>query len=339
MKTLKKIVIVLVAIIALVGIIGFFLPSKMKVERTMVIKAPTEVLVNQIADFNNWGKWSPWDKLDPNLKKEFYGEPSKVGHGYKWESNNSEVGKGSQTITAITNDSITTDLIFEGMGGSLSYFRFAPAEGGISVTWGFTSECGMNIFMRYMGLMMDRMMGKVFEQGLADLQKACDAAPANSAPVYETIEVTVPAMMYVSIKDSCKIEEVGPKLSELYVQILKYVGEKEVTMNGPLFAIYHKYDKEKGFTVLEASVPVDKKIAGKRNIMMTELKEQKAAKLDYYGDYKNAMPAWDAITKWMMDNKKEMKNSPREVYVNGPLIEIEKDTAKWHTEIYWPTGN
>lgn len=68
------------------------------VERSTTINAPAEKIYAQIADFHNWRSWSPWDDLDPNMKRTYSGADSGVGAGYAW-SGNRKAGEGEMKIT------------------------------------------------------------------------------------------------------------------------------------------------------------------------------------------------------------------------------------------------
>ncbi|HXK18635.1 MAG TPA: hypothetical protein VNG33_12570 [Polyangiaceae bacterium] len=51
----------------------------------------------QVNDFHAWSGWSPWEKLDPNLKRSYEGAPAGVGAKYAWVGNK-QVGEGRMTI-------------------------------------------------------------------------------------------------------------------------------------------------------------------------------------------------------------------------------------------------
>ena len=53
---------------------------------------------------------------------------------------------------------------------SAGELRFAPEAGGTRVTWVMNGDMGGNAMWRWMGLFADRMVGKDFEAGLANLK-------------------------------------------------------------------------------------------------------------------------------------------------------------------------
>ena len=65
----KTIVIVLVVLVAAVLVYAATKPDTFRIERTASIKAPPEKLFAIINDLHNWDAWSPYEKLDPSMKK------------------------------------------------------------------------------------------------------------------------------------------------------------------------------------------------------------------------------------------------------------------------------
>ena len=94
---ITKILITVVVVIA--GILGYAatLPDTFRVERTVSIKMPPEIIFAKINDFRKWAEWSPWEKLDPAMKRTYYGLNPGRGSRYLWDGND-KVGAGSMEI-------------------------------------------------------------------------------------------------------------------------------------------------------------------------------------------------------------------------------------------------
>ncbi len=60
MKILKRTLFVVGAILVLMAVVGLFLPSHARVERSTVIKAPAEQVFPHVNDLKQWAAWSPW---------------------------------------------------------------------------------------------------------------------------------------------------------------------------------------------------------------------------------------------------------------------------------------
>ena len=76
---LKFILIGLAAIVVLYLIVAAFQPADFRVSRSATITAPPETIFGQINNLHHWNQWSPFAKLDPNMKNTFSGPPEGVG--------------------------------------------------------------------------------------------------------------------------------------------------------------------------------------------------------------------------------------------------------------------
>lgn len=151
------------------------------VERSARIDAPPSRVYDLVADFHNWPSWSPWEDLDPQLKRTYSGAESGTGALYAW-SGNRKAGKGRMEITEATQPSrVQIDLEFEKpwKARNDTWFTIEPEGTGSHVTWSMT---GQKTFMtKVMGLFksMDSFIGSDFEKGLARLKTATEKPPAS----------------------------------------------------------------------------------------------------------------------------------------------------------------
>lgn len=178
MKILKLIGIVILVLVVLFFGIAMFLPSEVHVERSLVIPASSEVVFDQINDLRNWKNWSPWHQMDPDMKITYEGFLKGEGASYQWES--PKVGNGTLTITeSLPHRYIGTEMDFMEEGTATAYHRFEPVEGGTQVTWAFETDMGTNPVDKYIGLMMDSMIGADFEKGLNNLKTYVQNQPSQ----------------------------------------------------------------------------------------------------------------------------------------------------------------
>lgn len=70
---LKKILGLLLAVLAAFLLYIAVQPSAFAVRREALIAAPPQAVFDQVNNFRNWQAWSPWAKLDPNAKAAFEG--------------------------------------------------------------------------------------------------------------------------------------------------------------------------------------------------------------------------------------------------------------------------
>ncbi len=178
---IKKILLGVVAVIALVLIVAAFQPGQFEVKRSLAIAAPPAALFEQVNDHRKFLVWNPWMKLDPNVKNTFSGPATGVGSVCAWEGN-SDIGAGASTITETKPGELVRlrmDWKKPMEGTSTVDFTFKPEGGKTVMTWhmyGPQNYVGkvMCLFMN-----MDKMVGGQFEIGLASLAAIVEQAPGK----------------------------------------------------------------------------------------------------------------------------------------------------------------
>jgi uncharacterized protein YndB with AHSA1/START domain len=172
----KTVSIVVVVAIAAVLIYAATRPDDFSVQRSVSIKAEPAKIYPMLVDFRQWPAWSPWEKLDPTMKRTLSGAPSGPGAVYAWDGS-SKVGAGRMEIKEAappSKVSIQLDFIKPFEGHNIADFTLVPKGEQTEVTWlmhgpaPFVSKL-MGVFVD-----MDKMIGKDFEAGLANLKAATE---------------------------------------------------------------------------------------------------------------------------------------------------------------------
>jgi len=154
-------------------VFSLYLPSRLKIERALLMVARPEVIFREVDTIRNWERWSPWYQLDPEMKIVYGEKESGAGASYSWESKKRNVGRGSLIITeSRPYEYIGLHINFMEQGPSKGYFRFEPAGDNTRVTWGMEVTIGQHPARKFMGLMMDKWIGRDFERGLQKLEEA-----------------------------------------------------------------------------------------------------------------------------------------------------------------------
>lgn len=173
---LKKILIVLVLAVAGVLLYAATKPDTFQVQRRATIAAPPERVFALIDDFHRWGEWSPWEKLDPAMTRTFEGPASGTGAVYAWKGNK-DVGQGRMEITESTPPgriAIKLDFIEPMESDNVTEFVLAPKDGGTEVTWTMRGPSPYLTKVMDTVVGMDRLVGKDFEAGLANMKAAAE---------------------------------------------------------------------------------------------------------------------------------------------------------------------
>ena len=182
----KKILLVLAVALGIGAIYVSTRPDTYRVERSAKLAAPPAAVFAAISDFRTFPQWSPWQKRDPAVRTTVSTPSSGVGATYAWEGN-SEVGKGKMTITEATAPAAGPGRVRERLEFLAPMAAVAEAgfdikpegDSATTVTWSIE---GKNNFMgkAFSVVMdMDKMMGKDFEEGLANLKKIVESKPAG----------------------------------------------------------------------------------------------------------------------------------------------------------------
>jgi uncharacterized protein YndB with AHSA1/START domain len=176
---LKKAGIAVLALLAVLAVVIAFQPASYRVERSTTIAAPAEIVFAQINDFHKWEAWSPWAKLDPQMKVTYDGSASGAGAVYSW-AGNSDVGSGRMTILeSRPHEAVRIKLEFQEPFASQAdtEFRLADEAGATKVTWIMEGESGFlsKAFSLFLGG-MDKAIGPDFEKGLRQMKSAVETS-------------------------------------------------------------------------------------------------------------------------------------------------------------------
>lgn len=166
--------ILIIILIAIVGVLGFALtkPDTFSVQRSASIKAPPEKIFAIVNDFKRWTEWSPWEKLDPAMKRTLSGAASGKGAAYAWQGN-SQAGEGRMEILESvppTKVLIQLDFIKPFEGHNITEFTMTPQGDTTTVNWTMTGPTPFISKLMQVFVNMDTMIGKDFEAGLANLK-------------------------------------------------------------------------------------------------------------------------------------------------------------------------
>jgi len=175
-------VVVLLPLVLVIGLAASK-PNTFRYERMTEVQAPAETVFALVNDFHRWKDWSPYEKLDPAMKRTINGSPSGRGAVYAWESQG-DAGVGRMEITESTNPSkiaIKLDFSKPFTAHNTAEFTFEPQGERTKVTWAMQ---GPNPFLAKtlsLFLDMDGLVGKDFESGLANLKSIAETSAVEAS--------------------------------------------------------------------------------------------------------------------------------------------------------------
>ena len=136
---IPALIIVGIIVLLVAGLLGYAAtkPDTFRVQRSASMKAPPEKIFPLINDFHNWVSWSPWEKLDLEMKKTHSGAASGKGAIYEWEGNK-KVGQGRMEIMeAIPHSKVAIKLDF----------RWIPAAQFVQILNGVERRCQIALLL------------------------------------------------------------------------------------------------------------------------------------------------------------------------------------------------
>lgn len=159
-------------------------PDIFRIQRSATIDAPPEKIFSFIHDFRQWMAWSPWEKLDPALTRQYSGSASGRGAVYEWEGN-TKVGCGRMEIqdtSAPVRILIKLDFLKPFVAHNTAEFTLNGTGSSTHITWAMYGPQSYMAKVMSLFCIMDKMVGKQFEQGLANL-KIVSEQDRDSTPI------------------------------------------------------------------------------------------------------------------------------------------------------------
>jgi effector-binding domain-containing protein len=334
MKFLKILLYIVVALILLFVALNAFLPSEIYVEKSITIEAKAVDVFEQVNNFRNFAKWSPWSKIDPSMKVEYSGEYCGTGAMMNWESDNQDVGIGSEKITeSVQDELIKTEITFAGMNPIFADFKFEEADGKTTVTWDMKTEMGF--FMRWLGLLIGPGIEVMYEEGLADLKKTVDERPEQPANLeYSVVETEAITFLYINRKIDYKTDNVQAIYAESFGKLNTFLVTKNLMTAGMPMAINRSWDSTNMIGDVDIAMPIASKgLKFDGEIQVGQIPAGRALKAVSKGPYELIFTSYPPVLKYIEYNSFEFAGPSWEVNANDPTMVKPEDIL---TEIIFP---
>ena len=173
---IKKFIITLLVLIVTVLVYAVSRPDTFRVERTATVKAAPDKIFALIQDFHNWSVWSPYEKLDPAMKRTFSGANSGKGAVYAWDGAGQAGAGRMEILSAPAASQVVIQLDFSRPFESriTAEFSLKPLGDQTQVTWAMHGPAHFVTKLLGIFVNMDQMIGKDFEVGLLNLKREAE---------------------------------------------------------------------------------------------------------------------------------------------------------------------
>lgn len=169
---LKKIAIGFAVVV--VAFLGFAAtrPDTFRVQRSVMVKAPPEKIAPLFTDFHTWANWSPYEKLDPSMKRTYSGATQGKGAVYGWEGNDKSGSGRMEILDTDGSNRVTIQLDFMKPfeAHNTAEFTMEPQGDSTKVTWAMFGPQKYISKVMCLFFDMEALLGKDFESGLTNVK-------------------------------------------------------------------------------------------------------------------------------------------------------------------------
>jgi effector-binding domain-containing protein/carbon monoxide dehydrogenase subunit G len=319
MNFLKKLLIFLAGLVAVLVGVAFFLPDSAHVERSVTIARPASEVFAVLNSFRRFNDWSPWFDLDPQAKYTYSGPVFGVGAKSSWAGNKA-VGTGNQEILeSKPNESVKTLVEFGDMGKSTGTFQLTPVADGTQVVWKFDTSFDGKLVSRYFGLMMDSMIGTDYAKGLAKLKTLVESFPATdlSGVQGEEVQRTPQKIYFITASSGTDAESPKAVLTDAYMKIGAFMRANGIAMQGAPLTVTTSYDSN-GWK-FDAAIPVDRNdVAAGTDLQAGTTYAGKAVQFIHRGPYDKLSETIPKAYAWLNVEGYKPKDRLIEEYISDP---------------------
>lgn len=327
MKTLLKILYILLFFVLAILLTGLFLPKDIRIEADTTIGLSCDMIFDQVNTLRNWENWSPWMGDNQNVTIEYNEIPAGKGADFRWKSKDLE--SGSIKITeSKTDQEILMHIDFGEEGDAAIIWKFKPEDDKIKVSWIFESK-DMTYFERYFMFLFKKNIQKDLEKGLANLKSVCtDLRLSRISEVEITEQEAQPAMIII---DSASVKDMDARMKENFEKLTAYLKRREIEPVGNKIALFFKWNPDE-LSTFACGYRIPQKTWGWKEYTYYELPAGKTASVIHWGKYDSEKP-YMALDDYLKSQGLKQGNMIWEEYLVAP--ENEPDTSLWEKRIYY----
>ncbi|MDT0559110.1 SRPBCC family protein [Ichthyenterobacterium sp. W332] len=320
-------------------------PNQYDVKRKQIIKAPVELVFNNINDFKNWEDWGPWMDDDPTIEVSYADQTSGVGASYTWTSKD---GPGRmKTIALERNKSITQELQFGDFEPTETHWTFEEVPEGTEITWNMKADQVPFIFKMFGAISggMDNMLGEMMEKGFAKMDgvmkeevKTYNKTIANSFKLGTIEELDLPTQKFIGYLQKTTTKTAMEDMTKLFMEYMPKAGmhAAQYLEQGDYIpgAYYTKWDDEKDEAEFYIGLLLKKDLAPAEGMTSIIIPASKTLKISKYGPYGiGDMEAHTKLNEYLSINEYSNNQKSYELYVNDPTLVKPNEIQ---TDIYYP---
>lgn len=316
MKILKWIFIVLLALLAIMVIIGFASPKEVKVTATEEINLPPAKVFHFVAGFVDRTAWDPWIKADTAVRVTFDIVPGYVGSKYNWEG--PKVGKGLMIVDSIVPGSYLRNSVSLMPGKFIpEEWKFTPSGSGTVMEWTIIMTSG-SPFGRLANKAFKGIIQKTMDSGKADLKNYLETHGVQLSKLTEIGIEEYPAVEALTVSALVTMTDVAGWFGQSMGRLMAEQQAQNLQPQGMPFARYEDFDPATGKFTMIAGVPVSAGGKTKGDIRLVKYGAFTALKGRHNGPYDELSVSYGALQKYAEESGLELTGVVWEYYLSDP---------------------
>jgi hypothetical protein len=157
-------------------VIGLLLPQQYQVRKSIEIDANASTIHDLVSDFNQWPKWSPWEKIDPSIKFTLGAPSAGTGAHQSWIS---EWGNGEMTITSLNDEKMAFNILFNNDHIVIGTLELTSSQAKVTVTCNIEGQATMPFLSGYMAIISKDILENMIVLGLNNLKTVAQLTHAK----------------------------------------------------------------------------------------------------------------------------------------------------------------
>ncbi|GAK77607.1 SRPBCC family protein [Nonlabens ulvanivorans] len=338
MKVLKYLFLFILVIIIGAAVYFSLQDGTYYITEKKIIKAPPEMIYEEISDFKNWNHWNPWTN-STEVTNTLGDITTGINGNYSFKD---EYGNGSMTITALEpNKSVESEMEYHTSisdSKSVVTMTLNPVPEGTEVVWNIKGEDGLkNKVMNFiLGLDLEEEIRPMYKKGLNNIEEYLLVE-------MKKYEISNPGLVdygggYILYQTtSTSMDKFSGEMAIMLQDIMKYMKEENISMYGMPMSIYEKFDHNNNSVIFSAAIPVRDRVipATDAAVLCTYIEPTRAVKVTLKGTYDHLQETWDKGQLFMAQQGYiPGLQAPFEVYKTDPALT--PNPADNITEIYLP---
>lgn len=335
----------LLILIAIIGALIYVatINGHSHVEKTITVKAPQELVFNEVNNLKNWKNWAVPQKISESLT---YSYPEKtIGKNAQMSWQSDSLNNGTLvTKIATHNSSIKQKATLESRFGATDYnlvWSFEKQTDSTEITLqikgrlGFWSKAYQIFQDSTVNERLKPRVNKILKNFKTQVLKKMTMFSVNVDGESKTESKNY---IYTSQASKNNPEVIAEKRQEALKKLKTFLSNNKLTQNGPSFMVFNTIDRQHGNVILSVAIPVDGDFNPDPDstIIFGTLPGQRVIKSTLKGNYSNIPKLWQTTKIYMQKHDLEEMDGgkPYEVFVSGP--ENSENPADWITQLFVP---